>query len=176
MLEVIAIGLPPLDRASLMTEAARTCQVSFQTEREVCKHREDWRHVVIVCDIGAVDHESMCLFAQAERRGVGPLSLLIRTGLIRSSAIKVVEFRPMLRATRLSVRGIHSLGSQLTEANLASEERDSNAAILEAIAPAVPHSLAEIVLGAVVLGRRRASVHALGAACGLSMRTVEWRL
>lgn len=103
-------------------------------------------------------------------------ALLFRVPSLRLGHDDILGVSRRAQHARVSVHGFDDLGSDARHAAAGTPETNPQLVIIHHAASVVPPAARLATCAAAVLGARRASVADLAALCGISVRTLEWRL
>jgi AraC-like DNA-binding protein len=169
----MAFALPQSDREFLRgTRLVR--EIRFvETISELRQALRHGPNVALLCDVNTMSISAAEVVAGVDRCGRGPSRVIVRCAVTAGVGRRLLSLRDRVRVDEVSIRFSDRCGDDL----LALESEVSGTMpLIEHLLRHAPPAISDIVVCALALGMRRVSVPALARACGLSIRTIEWRL
>jgi AraC-like DNA-binding protein len=172
---IIATGLDQQDRA----EIERTgFHVLIKTARSLAEVGLEVQRAPAAAVILAIDglerHAVDAALGDLQERGTG-IPVIIRLSLTRTNAAWLIYSAAASVRYRVSLRGFDNLGDDVSR-EIAERCRGGAFARIAALLGDVPSPVLNIVVGSAAIGHHRTTVPTLARACGMSPRTLEWRL
>lgn len=112
----------------------------------------------------------------ATRSFLADSKVVLRASLSPQAARQIVRAAAWLPQAVVSLHGVDDLQHDVVQALSETLEPSVDLRMLETVRDLLDASIRMLIVGATVLGRRRASVLDLARVCTLSQRTIEYRL
>ncbi len=127
----------------------------------------------LVVDVGLA---SSWVRTERARSILAQVPVVLRMDITPGTARDVVSLAPMIPNGRVSLKGLDDLTSDVGVVFGLKWSPGPELRLIQAIPDQSEPPVRTILLGAATMGRRRTSAHALAMACGLALRTLDWRL
>lgn len=165
--------------------AASTCSSIVR----FCSNRDDLVRAVLECRTRKADDSCAIIVDLDHGRGVNVIDatrvsdgagttipVAVRTNLTAAALREIVDIAGRRSASWVSVENLEPADIVVDDLMHAPEGRTAQLVILDRLTRDLSPSVRGIVETAILLSHRRAGVSKLAIACGLAVRTVEWRL
>lgn len=163
------LELPVVASGELRIELCRT-------EGEILRALTEGPVAAVLWELGARATHGLPHAAAALRAAAPSLPLIVEMQLSRTAARQLLTIAALEPAPRVVIRGVDRLEVVVEEVLEHGSEPGAHGEIACTLLPLVPSGAIDIVATAAVVGHRRSSVARFARICGLSSRTVEWRL
>lgn len=172
---IIAIGLAGADRRSI-TAANREAPIRhFSTTSAELGARQMGAATVLVIGLEEVSDGDLETIVKAAD-SAPPAQVIVRFRLSGTAMRRLSLLSGSLPVTRLSITGRDDIVQDAIRAASGDLARDARPRIIERLVAVAPPKAMLILTAVAAIGARRTTVPQLAAACGLSSRTLEWRL
>lgn len=165
------------DERATVFGAAPDCRVLFCNDiRQVAAAVAATDVRLVILELHGDADADLRAVADAVNRRAFPIPVLFRFALRRTTTRQLVACQSNFLDIRFSLRGFDSLREGVIALLSRVDTSSAREAIVSRVGPVVPTSVLEIVIGAAVVGERRASVGDLASLVAMSVRSVESRL
>ena len=173
---LVAFVSSAIDRAAVV-QGADELRVHFCGDaHQVAMTVSDHRVVAAVLELQDDSCADLGILARAIGRLAMPIPLLLRFELRNGSVRRMLAHYDESADVRFSLRGFDALSQCVAWLVRSTEDETARSAIVSRLAPVARPAVADIVVGAAIVGERRSTVRQLAGLSHVSSRTVDERM